>query len=271
MNKSPIYDPAKRRCVVHEVLKDFLSADIQMKALWILEDKYAKQHSLPILEYIDQIEQLSALGEAKKALRERLTKELYFSEKIGEDPWNEMLRYKRMEKTHVQKIPPVTAADNDIPKVGPTEHETNPATTDQSRQTAPDEKSTADNGVPVLSDVVSTELIVFTKLLAELNKLFTNTVKDQIKLFYSNMLAASSQINISPEAEANMVAWCQNNGNVIFNDIFTINEMTKVIHSAYMWAVEYLGPEDADAIFSQAVTEVKRSPEANEFSPTNFL
>lgn len=265
MNKSPIYDPVKRRAVVHEVLKDFLPEDIHMKALWILEDNYAKQHSLPILEYIDQIEKLCSLGDYKKALRERLTKELYFSQEIGDDPWNEMQRYKRMSKIQVRTVAP---ADNHIPTVS------TPASTDEhspdTQLPQPTNKSD-NNGVPVLTDVTSSELVVFSHLLRELNQLFADAAGDHIKMFYGSMLSAASRLEVSPEAEANLVAWCQNNGNVIFNDIFTVEEMAKIIHTCYMWAVEYLGPDESDTLFSQAVQEVKRIPEAKAFSPTNLL
>jgi hypothetical protein len=267
--KSAIYDPVKRRCVVHQVLKDFLSMEHHMKALWVLEDNYSEQRSLPILEYIDQIEQFVHLGDKKKALRERLTKELYFSENIGEDPLNEMMRFKRVSQMQFKK----TGAEADTatetePQASPTPA---PAATSAPQATTPQAEPKA---VPQQSQTIDTrpiELIIFSAFMTELNKLFTTMSKGHIQKFYSYVITMLVEFDLKPEVEANVTAWCHHNGKVEFNNIFTVDEMQQVLHACYLWAVEFFGPDDADHYFSRVVHEVEKLPQADEFPPQNLL
>lgn len=258
MNKSPIYDPVKRRCIVHEVLKDFLSIDQHMRALWILEDEYAQQHSLPILEFIDQIEQFAPLGEQKKPLRERLTKELYFGDEIGEDPWEEMTRYRRMSQVKLKKTRPAA-------KSKPAEVPAYPTIEEDEAEADYEEEIVAP------AEPVSAELAVFSAMISELNTLFTTASKGHIQRFYGHMISIVRELDISPEAEASIVTWCQHSGNLEFKDIFTTDEMSELVHACYLWAVEYFGPDDADQLFARAVHIVEQMPEADEFPPTSFL
>ncbi len=268
MNKSPIYDPVKRRCVVNTVLKDFLSTDYHMQALWILENDYAKQHSLPILEYIDQIEKLAAIGDKKKELRERLTKELYFSENIGSDPWDEMVQHQRIKQIKVRKVTPESTLSVTPAPIRPVPNQ------EQAQQTASTVKidtNDVDESIPVLAELVSTELVVFSGLLKELVKQFEHSAKNHVAKLYGYVLAMASELDISPDVEANLVAWCQNKGQIVFNDVLETEEMSEIVHACYTWAAEYLGPDDADEIFVRAVHEVEKLPEAKDFHPSNFL
>jgi len=288
MSKSPpIYDPAKRRCIVHQILKNFLSTDAHMQALWVLEDEYAKQHSLPILEYIDQIEKISPLGDKKKELRENLTKELYFSDALGEDPLEEMERYKRITEIKVRKITPAPKPVMPVSNVASSDEATDPdlnqdhqqdehlthriqiASDDVNQLT--DSQTEIDKDIPVLAELVSTELVIFTGLLSELNKQFTKNAKDHVQKFYGSVLSMATELDLSPDVETNLVAWCQNKGQIIFNDILATEEMTEIIHACYLWAIEYFGPEDADAIFVKAIHIVERLPEATDFSPSQLM
>ncbi len=254
MNKSPIYDPAKRRCVVHSVLKDYFSNEQHMKALWILEDTYAKQHSLPILEFIDDLEKLAPLGDRKKQLRERLTKELYFSDRVGEDPWDEMMRFKRISQVVLRKTPPRQEAPSPVAAV---EYEY--------------ESENTQEDVPVLTDIISNELRVFSRFMQEINNRLTSTLKSHIQKFYSELIFQLPELHISPEAEASITAWCHHNGQLEFQDLFAVTEMSSIVHTAYIWCCEALGPDEADHLFAQAVHEVEHLPEAVHFHPTELL
>ena len=256
MNKSPIYDPAKRRCVVHSVLKDYFNNEQHMKALWILEDTYSKQHSLPILEFIDDLEKLVPLGDRKKQLRERLTKELYFSERVGEDPWDEMMRFKRISQVVLRKTPPRQEPPDPVAAVE-YEYES------ESLNTRDD--------VPVLTDIISNELRIFSRLMREINSRLTKLLQSRIQKFYSELIFQLPTLSITPEAEASITAWCHHNGQLEFQDLFSVPEMSSIVHTAYVWCCEALGPDDTDQMFAQAVHEVERLPEALHFHPTELL
>ncbi len=264
MNKSPIYDPVKRRCVVYNVLKDFLPVEYYMKALWILEEDYAKQHSLPILEFIDNIEQLTPLGNKKKPLRERLTKELYFSDEIGDDPWEDMMRFKRVMKINETAHHAPPAAPDTAPV-----HQAAPRAT----ATTPPPQATPDTPVPAAqaSQAVSPGLIVFGHMISELNHQYTHLSKGHIQKFYSFLINQLPELQIKPEAEAAIIAWCHHDGDCELSDVFSADEMSALIHLFYLWGCEALGPEQTDRVFSRAIHNAESLPEADEFPPNELL
>jgi len=251
MNNNAIYDPIKRRCVVHEVLKDFLPIDEHMQALWILEKEYSKHNSLPILEYIDLVEKISPLGDRKKLLRERLTKELYFSEETGDDPWEEMVRYKRIAELQYVRSQP---------KPEPVEPKLNPAI---------DYSENID--VPTLTEMVPIEIIIFSEMMKNLNHYYDSSSKGYIQKFYSFLIHEMSSMELSPEGEAALTAWCHQNGNLDFVDSITTQEMSNILHMCYLWGCEFLGPDETDKIYARCVHMVEQLPEAEEFSPSNLL
>ncbi len=252
MNNNAIYDPIKRRCVVHEVLKDFLPTDEHMQALWILEKEYAKSHSLNILEYVDQVERIAPLGERKKQLRERLTKELYFSEDAGEDPWEAMVRYKRIAEIQYIKRQPV--------KKPPVEPKINPAI---------DITETID--VPTLTEMVPIEILIFSEMMKKLNHLYSTASKGYIQKFYSFLINEMASMELSPEGEAALTAWCHQDGELDFIDPISEQEMSNILHIGYLWGCEFLGPEHTDKIYARCVHEVEQLPEADEFPPSQLL
>lgn len=267
MNKSPIYDPVKRRCVIFEVLKDFVSLENCMKALWILENDYAKQHSLPILEFIDHVEKISALGENKKPLRERLTKELYFSSEIGKDPWEDMMRYKRV----AQLSNPPNDPNPTVHKIS-TPEKPQKAVNTSTDFTAPVADIDDENAdVPTLTEMVPPEIIVFNNFMKEINHYYTVSSKGYIQKFYSFLINHLPDLRITPEVEAAIIAWCHKDGHVAFANVFTTVEMSKVLHTCYVWGCDALGPDPTDKIFSRAIHETEKLAEADDFPPSSLM
>ncbi len=274
MNKSPIYDPVKRRCVVYNVLKDFLPTEYYMKALWILEEDYAKQHSLPILEFIDHIEQLTPLGNKKKPLRERLTKELYFSDEIGEDPWEDMMRFKRVLQINQgarQTAQPATPP-GPSPAAAPFPGQSHTPAAPPVAPPPPQEPDTAGSeaAAPV-PQPLSPALVVFDHMIGELNRQYTHLSKGHIQKFYSFLINQLPELEIRPEAEAAIIAWCHHDGDCELSDVFSPDEMSQLIHVFYLWGCEALGPEQTDRIFSRAIHQAESLPEADEFPPTELM
>ncbi len=252
MNNHAIGDPIKRRCVVHGVLKDFLPTDEHMQVLWVLEKEYSKHITLPILEFVDQIEHISPLGERKKQLRDRLTKELYFSKDPGEDPWEAMVRYKRIAELQYIKQQPSEPLSEE-PKVNP----------------AIDLTETID--VPTLTDRVPVELVVFSEMMKNLNRHYDIASKGYIQKYYGFLINEMSEVALSPEGEAALTAWCHHNGELDFIDLISEEDMSNILHISYLWGCEFLGPEHTDKIYARCVHEVEQLPEAEHFPPSQLL
>ena len=71
-------DKIQRRAVAYKILQKTLTRSDCMKALWILENKYADLEVIPILEYVDCIEnEVLILGDNKLLISRELTKLLY--------------------------------------------------------------------------------------------------------------------------------------------------------------------------------------------------
>ena len=89
-------DLSKRRAVVYQVLKEMMPEQLCMQALWILEDKYATLTVIPILEYVDFIDQdVLDLGTNKLYLNHELTKTLYGRGTVDyADPLEKMRTFK---------------------------------------------------------------------------------------------------------------------------------------------------------------------------------
>jgi len=88
-------DSSQRRAVVFQVLKEIISHEECMQAMWILENSYNKLAVVPILEYVDCIElHVSNLGVKKLYLSRELIKILYSPvSDVYDDPWEDMQKY----------------------------------------------------------------------------------------------------------------------------------------------------------------------------------
>ena len=89
-------DLSQRRAVVYQVLKKVIPHEECMQAMWILENNYTNLTVVPILEYVDCIEQeVSSFGEEKMNISRELTKLLYSPDTDEHnDPWQEMQRFR---------------------------------------------------------------------------------------------------------------------------------------------------------------------------------
>ncbi|NOX43777.1 MAG: hypothetical protein GXP19_08625 [Gammaproteobacteria bacterium] len=233
-NTKNIIDGPKRRAIVYSALKDILPKKSCIEALWILENKFPVAASFSILAYLDELIEVIDIGDNRSTLNITLTKLLYGPAPTGADPWEEMQSY----------------------------GSASPKAPSSSRMVS---------SVSVGQSDATNEMVVFRAMLTGLCRGIHRAGPNKEKKMYDYLVDKIASMDIGKANSANLHLWCKHAGKQDIENITPESAMAKIIHEIYLWSCTYLGPTQADKLFSSVVKETESLQEADSFSPRNLL
>jgi len=246
----------RMRRVIYSALNGYLDEQQLIDSLWGWQQMLDVDPSASIHRYCERLVKYLNLEDKKNDLLQRIYKARFLADqKLDPDPWDLMIR----SEDNKQKIyaSPIwqDSAVNDVKKNSETSSKTIRQAVVEENLSLP-LKPFHNVANSILKQIYAYLEIRDSAAVSKLNTAFTSLIDD---------------LDISFKARHQMKSGIKENKTLIFDGHNKQEEISQVIHHAYIWFCDYLGPVDADRVFEQVIRVVENTPESIAFSPRNFF
>lgn len=117
----------------------------------------------------------------------------------------------------------------------------------------------------------SSEQIIFNSLINQIVYQTKNVNPDSYNKIFEHIVASLPKLHINGSVSEKIGTWCEARGNGEIRAELGVEEMSKIIHTIYIFLCESISPVVSDRILGKSVQVTEKLPEAASFSPRKFL